>query len=95
MEEVSELLDILANTEVPHYFSLPYIQRFIDYQWDSPLRKAYGVVFGIQISLFVLILTSACFTNVENEELGDRVRLILSIANATLTSVAIGVFEVR
>ena len=89
------MLEILAGSEHINLFSLPYIQRFIDYQWDSQLRNAYAIVFGLQLSMFTLILTAAAFTNYDDPIIGDKARVIIMCFNAVLTLTTIGVFELR
>jgi hypothetical protein len=64
-DAVSELLGILSEIDNPKIFSTMYIQKFIDYQWNGELKKAYTVIFGLQLIMFILIVTSACFMNTE------------------------------
>jgi hypothetical protein len=94
---VSELLGILAEADSPKIFSTMYIQKFIDYQWNGELKNAYAVIFGLQLIMFTAIATSACFMNTElvSIDKNDRIRMVIMIANACLTVISVGTFEVR
>jgi len=96
-DAVSELLGILSEIDNVKIFSTMYIQKFIDYQWNGELKKAYAVIFGLQLIMFTAIVTSACFMNTEviSIDLNDRIRMYIMIANACLTVISVGTFEVR
>ena len=53
------MLEILAETEQMNYFNCGFIQRLIDYMWDSQLVKFYNIVslmYGM--SYFLIIVAS-------------------------------------
>lgn len=58
-ETTFELFEILAETEEMSYFRSGFIQRLIDYMWDSQLVKFYNIVSGMYLLSYLLIL-SAC-----------------------------------
>jgi hypothetical protein len=56
-------MGILAETEIHSYFSTHYIQRLIDYQWHSSLKKTYYLVLICYIGAFAGVLIASNFLN--------------------------------
>jgi hypothetical protein len=95
--EVSRFLYILSKTERSAVFRTRYIQKFVEFQWKSPLKNTFSIVLGLYLASFVLILlaSTCCSGFRESEYEGDRLRMILMLFDALLMFVSVGLFEFR
>lgn len=57
-DTIFELFEILSETEQMDYFLCGFIQRLIDYMWDSQLVRWYNAVSFLYLTSFSLIVGS-------------------------------------
>jgi hypothetical protein len=95
-QAVLNLIQILATTDQIVYFGTPYIQKFIDYQWSSNLKKAYGIILALYLSEFSCVVFAAQIINGLETELRDsKIRMVVSVINACLILLSVGLFECK
>jgi multisubunit Na+/H+ antiporter MnhG subunit len=58
-ETAFQLFEILAETEEMSYFRSGFIQRLINYMWDSQLVRYYNVVSILYLTSYFLIVSAS------------------------------------
>ena len=61
MGEIEKIIGILADSNVTSYFRTGYVQRLIDYQWESKLKKAYSLILVSYCSIYAGVMIGSSF----------------------------------
>lgn len=96
-EIIFELIEILAETETKEYFLCGFIQRLVDFMWDSQLVKFYNVVSAMYISSFILILMTTIILRWQKlHPIGaGKLRIALMSVNMFILLLSEVTFEVK
>ena len=96
-ETIFELFSILSETEQMSYFRCGFIQRLVDFMWDSQLVKFYNVVSSMYIAAYLSILmASVALRWAESHPyMSSVVRTCLLVVNLVNLSLSLGAFEIK
>ena len=96
-ETVFELFSILSETEQMSYFRCGFIQRLIDFMWDSQLVGFYNVVSGMYMASYLCILAAsiALRWHETNPYGSSVVRTSLLVLNLVILLMSLCTFEIK
>lgn len=96
-ELIFELLEILAGTDQMNYFNCGFIQRLVDYMWDSQLVKFYNIISIMYGMSYLLIISSSVLLRwAKSNPIGTAIaRITLLSLNLMVLLVSLCTFEIK
>jgi hypothetical protein len=84
----------LAKTNDMSLFQTGYIQRYIDFQWDSHLRWVYGSVLLSHVICCIFIMVNISLLDYPEGSKANRFKWYFTCANGIIVLITVPFFEI-